>query len=481
MRLAFVAYKNMISKPLNMVLSLLLLVLSVSLVTFVLQISEQLNGQMNKNINPVDMVVGAKGSPLQLVLSSVLHVDAPTGNIQLKEARQIMNHPFVGSAIPVSYGDNHKGYRILGTEPSYLERYEAVLGEGRVFERSFEVVAGHKVAQDLKLKIGDDIISSHGLAASGGDAHDDHPFTIVGILQPSGTVVDQLLICDLESIWDAHDHSEGDHDNDAGQGHGHEDDHNHDEGEHDHDHEDGHHHAEEREHDHDHEDGHQHAEDGEHDHDHDDGHHHDEEGEHDHDHDDGHQHAEDGEHDHDEEKEITSLLVKFKSPLGLVQLPRFINENANMQAALPGFEVQRLMGLLGSGVKTLNGVAIAILLVSGFSIFISLLKTIRERKQELALLRTYALGTRKLLFLVMFEGLLLALIGFALGWLLGRLALIFASSYIETGYGYALQVNAPTTQELFLLGVTLVIAIIAVILASTSIFKMNISKILRDV
>ena len=449
MRLAFVAYKNMISKPLNMVLSLLLLVLSVSLVTFVLQISEQLNGQMNKNINPVDMVVGAKGSPLQLVLSSVLHVDAPTGNIQLKEARQIMNHPFVGSAIPVSYGDNHKGYRILGTEPSYLERYEAVLGEGRVFERSFEVVAGHKVAQDLKLKIGDDIISSHGLAASGGDAHDDHPFTIVGILQPSGTVVDQLLICDLESIWDAHDHSEGDHDNDAGQGHGHEDDHNHDEGEHDHDHEDGHHHAEEREHDHDHED--------------------------------GHQHAEDGEHDHDEEKEITSLLVKFKSPLGLVQLPRFINENTNMQAALPGFEVQRLMGLLGSGVKTLNGVALAILLVSGFSIFISLLKTIRERKQELALLRTYALGTRKLLFLVMFEGLLLALIGFALGWLLGRLALIFASSYIETGYGYALQVNAPTTQELFLLGVTLVIAIIAVILASTSIFKMNISKILRDV
>ena len=116
MRLGYLAYKNLISKPLNMVLSLLLLVLSISLVTFVLQLSDQLSGQMDKNITPVDMVVGAKGSPLQLVLSSVLHVDAPTGNIKLKEKALIQKHPFVDVAIPVSYGDNYRGYRILGTE-----------------------------------------------------------------------------------------------------------------------------------------------------------------------------------------------------------------------------------------------------------------------------------------------------------------------------------------------------------------------------
>ncbi|MEM1257754.1 MAG: FtsX-like permease family protein [Bacteroidota bacterium] len=480
MKLGFIAYKNMISKPLNMVLSLLLLVLSVSLVTFVLQLSKQLNGQMDKNINPIDMVVGAKGSPLQLVLSSVLHIDAPTGNIQLAEAGQIINHPFVDFAIPVSYGDNYRGYRILGTDPAYLERYGAILQQGRLYNTTFELVAGSAVVKKLGLNIGDRVVSSHGLAATGGEAHDDKPYTIVGILEPSGTVIDQLLICNLKSIWDAHDHGDEGHEN---QGHqegetdkGHKG-HDHDEVEHhpeegdDHDHSAEEHHNEHGEHHHgDGDGGEEHAEE-EHDHG-EDGHNHSEE-EH---------HHEDGahDHDHDEEKEITSLLVKFKNPIGLVQLPRFINENTNMQAALPGFEIQRLMGLLGSGAKTLNGIAIAILLVSGFSIFISLLKTIRERRQELALLRTYGLGTRKLLYLVFFEGLFLAFIGFLSGWLLGRLALVLASRYIEAGYGYVLQINGPDFVELLLLGATLLIAIIAVFLASTSIFKLNISKILGD-
>ena len=341
MKLAYLAFRNMVSKPLNLMLSLLLLSLSVSLVTFVFQLSQQLGGQLNKNIAPFDMVVGAKGSPLQLVLSSVLHVDVPTGNIKLAEAATIQKNPFVLNAIPVSYGDNYKGYRILGTESNYLNQYNAQLAEGVLFEKSFEVVAGSNVAQRLGLKIGDSFISSHGLAATAGEAHDEHPFIVKGILMPTGTVVDQLLITNLESIWDAHDHGDEEH------------------------------HEETQILD-----------------------------------------------EHDEEREVTSLLVKFKSPMGMVQLPRFINENTSMQAALPGYEVQRLMGLLGSGVQTINGIALAILLVSGLSIFISLLKTIRERKQELALLRTYGLGTRQLLGLALLEGLFLALFGFILGWII---------------------------------------------------------------
>ena len=117
MRLFYLAYRNLISKPLNLLLSLLLLSLSMSLVTFVLQLSDQMGGQLQKNIDPFDMVVGAKGSPLQLVLSSVLHVDAPTGNIKLQDTKQLFNHPFVEYAVPVSYGDNYRGYRILGDIP----------------------------------------------------------------------------------------------------------------------------------------------------------------------------------------------------------------------------------------------------------------------------------------------------------------------------------------------------------------------------
>ncbi len=432
MRLGYLAYKNLISKPLNMVLSLLLLVLSISLVTFVLQLSDQLSGQMDKNITPVDMVVGAKGSPLQLVLSSVLHVDAPTGNIKLKETALIQKHPFVDVAIPVSYGDNYRGYRILGTELTYLERYNAQIEQGKLFNSTFEIVVGYNAAQKLGLKLGDKVLSSHGLAATGQPDHEEHPYEVVGILGATGTVVDQLLICNLESIWDAHAHVEEDHED-------------HDANEH-------------KEHAHGHEDH--------------EGHDHEDHEEHDHEDHEGHEH----ETQPREDAEITSLLVKFKSPLGLVQLPRFINENTNMQAALPGFEVQRLLGLLGSGVKTINGIALAILLVSGFSIFISLLKTIRERRQELAVLRTYGLGTFKLLVLVLFEGLFLAIIGYLLGWILGRLGLILVGNYVETGYGYYLKVASPTSTEILLFGATVLIAIISVLMASSSIFKLNISK-----
>jgi putative ABC transport system permease protein len=428
MNLVYLAYRNMVSKPLNLVLSLMLLLLSVSLVTFALQMSQQVDQQLNKNIAPFDMVVGAKGSPLQLVLASVLHIDNPTGNIKMKEASLVERNPLVQTAIPISYGDNYKGYRILGTKVEYLNFYNAKLNEGRLFEKSFEAVVGSGVAKKLNLKLGDTFVSSHGLADAG-HAHDEHPYTVVGVLKPTGTVVDQLLIANLESIWDAHDH--GDHDD-----HEHEDDHDHE----------GHNHDD----DHDHEDHEGHE---------------------------GHDHSK---HEIDENTEITSLLVKFKSPLGMVQIPRSINENTNMQAALPGFEINRLMNLLGSGVQTINWIALVILLVSGLSIFISLLKTIRERKQELALLRTYGLNTGQLLTLALLEGSFLAVIGFVLGWLLGRLGIAGVSGYMESSYGYGLQVSGPDMTELILLVLIFAVAMIASLLASLSIFKLDVAKTLSD-
>ena len=442
MKLGYLAFKNMVSKPLNLLLSLLLLTLSVALVTFVLQLSGQLGGQLNKNIAPFDMVVGAKGSPLQLVLSSVLHVDVPTGNIKLKEIATLQNHPFVEEAIPVSYGDNYKGYRILGTKPDYLDSYEASLGDGRLYQKSFEVVVGSSARSKLNLQLGDTFISSHGLVESAGEGHEDHPFEVVGILEPTGTVVDQLLISNLESVWEAHDHEgEGheEHDQEGEHGHGEHEDH---EG---HDHEEEHNHGEHEDHD-----GHDH-------------------------------HGEHENHQEDENREITSLLIKFKSPLGMVQLPRFINENTTMQAALPGFEINRLMGLLGAGASTINGIALAILLVSGLSIFISLLKTIRERRQELALLRTYGLRPQELLGLALMEGLFLACIGFVLGWTLGRIGVWGASQYMQAAYGYVLQVRGPEPTELYFMAIILALAFVASILASLSIFKLNVAKTLSDV
>lgn len=407
----------MVSKPLNLLLSLLLLLLSIALVTFSIEVSKQMQGQLDKNIAPYDMVVGAKGSPLQLVLSSVLHIDAPTGNIKLKETKFLQNHPFVQFAIPVSYGDNYKGYRILGTNSEFIQQYNAELSEGELDQKSFEVIAGSAVAARLGLKVGDSFSGSHGLADSSIEAHDEHPYVVTGILKPTGTVVDQLLITNLESVWESHEHED------------------HEEEEHEHEEGDDHEHDEEHEH----------------------------------------------EHEENEDREITSLLIKFQSPMGLVQLPRFVNENTTMQAALPGYEIQRLTSLLGSGVKTINGIAFAIFLVSGLSIFISLLKTIRERKNELALLRTYGLRTTQLLWLALLEGLFLAILGFVFGWLLGRLGIWGVSQYLIDSYGYGLEITGLQELEILLLGLILALSIIAAFLASLSIFKLNVAKTLSDV
>ncbi|MGJ8732965.1 MAG: ABC transporter permease [Cellulophaga sp.] len=398
MNLVKLSFKNLISKPLNALLSLLLLVLSVALVTFMLQLSDQVKGNLDKNIKPVDLVVGAKGSPLQLVLSSVLHIDAPTGNIKLKDAEKLRKSRLVKTAVPVSYGDNYKGVRILGTETSYLKLYNAELATGELFNKSQQVVLGSTTAKKLQLKIGDTFLSSHGLADQSLEEHHGHPFKVVGILKPTGSVVDNLIITNLESIWDVHGHAE----------------------------------------------------------------------------------EEDDEHHHEEDLEVTSLLIQFSNPMAMMQLPRYINDKTNMQAALPSLEINRLVKLLGVGVQTIQLIAIAILLVSGLSIFISLLKAIRERRQELALLRTYGATATQLLWLVLLEGLFLGFIGYVIGWLIGRCGLWIISNYAQNSYGYTFNLATITKWEAILLLATLGITVVASVLASLSVFKLNVSKILSS-
>ncbi|MDY8134867.1 ABC transporter permease [Aquimarina sp. 2201CG5-10] len=394
------AFKNLISKPLNTILSILLLLLSISLATFVLQVKDQLHQHLENNIKPFDMVIGAKGSPLQLVLSSVLHIDNPTGNIPLEEALKIVRNPMVKDVIPVSYGDNYEGHRILGTPNEYLLKYGAALQEGEIYEKPFEVVIGKDVANKSNLQIGDTFVSAHGLAEKGLETHDEKPFIVKGILKPTGAIIDHLIITSLESIWEVHEH----------------------------------------------EDEHIHQEAA-----------------------------------HEEQREITSLLVKFRNPLGALQMSRFINEKTTMQAALPKFEIERLIKFLGIGFRTINGISVAILLVAGLSIFINLIKTVRERKQELALLRTYGANTFQLIKLVFFEALFLSLLGSFLGWFLGRISIWFFTIFIEGVYGYNFVFSFPNKKELSILVLVIVTTLMATILASLSIFKLNASKTISDV
>jgi putative ABC transport system permease protein len=410
------SFKNIFHKPVGTVLSILLLTLAVGIISILIHVNNSIENQMNNNLKGIDMVVGAKGSPLQLILSSVYHVDSPTGNISLADANSITRNRMVKNSTKLSFGDNYKGFKIVGTEKNFLELYKCDVEDGRIWKKSLEAVVGNKVAEILELKIGDEFTSSHGLGDYG-ESHEDSVFKVVGILETSNSVADQLILTSLESVWDIH-----------------------------------------KEHDHEH--------DEEHDHEHDE--------EHDHEHDEEHEHGEDS-------KEITSILVKFDSPMNIISFPRYINEETNMQAAVPSYEISRLFKIFGIGFETLTNLAYLIMFVSGLSLFLNLLNSLKERKYEMALIRTIG-GTKVQTSLMLFyESIILCIIGFIGGIILSRVGILVISNLLEESLNYSISIPVLlSNQEILLLIFSISIGILACVIPAVNVYNMNISKTLSD-
>lgn len=391
--------KNIFNKPLSSSISLALLILGVGIISLLLQLNTLIKDQMDNNLRGIDMVVGAKGSPLQLILSSVYHIDSPTGNISFQEAENISKNRMVGSSIKILYGDNYKGYRIVGAEKKFIDLYKGVIKEGKDWEKPYEVLVGSKVYEKLKINLGDELVSSHGLRETG-QSHDEGTFKVVGLLKPSNSVIDQLIITSPQSVWNIHN---------------------------------------------------------------------------DHDHDDEDEH----EHEHDD-REITAMLIKFKSPMNIIQFPRQINENTNLQAAVPSYEISRLFKLFGFGIETLSYLAYLIIIVSGFSLFINLFNSMRERKYEMALIRTLGASRLQLSTMIIFESLVLTISGFVLGLLFSRFGVMFVSSLMEESLNYNLNSFKILNDEFWLLGLSILIGMVSSLIPAIQVYKMNISKILAD-
>ncbi len=198
------AWRYLWSRPLSAALNVLLLGLGLASITFLLLVSHQLSRAFDRDLAGIDVVVGAKGSPMQLILSGVLHIDVPPGNVPLKAVRELEKHPMVAGIIPISLGDNYLTYRIVGTSVAYIDHYQAKLAQGQVWKAPMQVVLGAAVARKLGLTLGQTFVGSHGLAA-GGHTHGDNPYTVVGILEPSGSVLDRLILTDTASVWKVHE------------------------------------------------------------------------------------------------------------------------------------------------------------------------------------------------------------------------------------------------------------------------------------
>jgi putative ABC transport system permease protein len=207
MNLLRLSWKNVIFKPLNMALSLMLFALGVGLITFLLLLNDQIKENFDKNLAGIDLVIGAKGSPLQMILCNMYHIDNPTGNISVKDASPFLNpkHPLIEQSVPLSLGDSYKGFRIVGTDHSFIDLYGGELSAGALFDSDFEVAIGSNVAKDLKFQIGDRFQSTHGFDDDEDLAHDHgNGFEVIGIFQPTGTVLDQLILTNTASIWHVH-------------------------------------------------------------------------------------------------------------------------------------------------------------------------------------------------------------------------------------------------------------------------------------
>lgn len=329
-----ISWKSLKSKSLSSALSLLLVAFGTGILTILLLGSHQIGEKLNQNSKDIDLVVGAKGSPLQLVLSSIYYMDNPTGNIPLEEAVKLARSPFVKRAVPLAMGDNYQGFRIIGTDSNYIRLYQLENIQGNFWKKDFEVSVGAAVAQKLRLRIGDTFSGAHGLTEST-HTHAEHQYQVSSILKKQGNVTDHLILTNISSVWEMHGahHEPGDTLN----------------------------------------------------------------------------------------REITSLLIQYRSPLSVVMFPRMVNQSTQLQAASPAMESTRLFSLIGIGLDTLQWFALLIMCIAAISVFVNLYNSLKEKKYDLAIMRSMGASRMTLFGIVIGEGLLLTLTGTLCGMLLGHM------------------------------------------------------------
>ena len=503
------AWKSLLNRRLTAGLTVASVAVSVMLLVAVDRIRTETRASFVNTISGVDLVVGARGGPLNLLLYAVFRVGDATSNISWESYQQIAARPEVAWSVPLSLGDAHRGYRVLGTTDDYFVHYrygrdrELTFEIGKPFANAREAVLGAEVAAALGYAMGDGIVVSHGIGDVSFVHHDDAPFTVSGILAYTGTPVDRTVHVSLAGIEAMHSEP-GAHEHD-----GHPDDEDHDEhvddehhdGEHaehgDSDH-DEHHDADDHDERHDdhaeHDDG-EHAEhhDGEHDDEHHDADEHDEhhddhaehddsehaehhDGEHEHDerhdtddhdeHHDDHAEHDDGEHaeHHDDEHAesqpdaITAFLVGLHSrPLAL-RLQRFVNEydGEPLMAILPGATLQQLWDLVGVAETALISVAVLVVAAGLIGMTTTLLAGLAERRREMAVLRAVGAGRGWVFALLIVESAMLAATAAVVGAAAAYGAMFAGRAVLEDRFGLALAGGAPGLFDLaVVLGVTL--------------------------
>ena len=424
------ALAYMRDRPLTVALNALLLAIAVATLVLLLQFSTQAGERFERDARGIDLVVGAKGSPLQLVLSSIYHIDQPTGNIPLGSLEMLTRDPAVARVVPLALGDNFEGFRIVGSDAGLIALYAAKMARGRTFDSPGDAVLGAEVARRTGADIGQKFIGSHGLAdePDNDQGHDNAPFVTVGILAPTGTVLDRLILTSIESVWDVHGIEHDDH-------HG------------AHEHKAGELHDSHRDHD------------------------------------------DQDDHDHETkpavangpdamQPEITALLVRYRNASGAMRIPAQINRQSALQAAVPATEAARLLGLFGSIIEGARLFGWLLAASAGLSLFVALWSATRAREGDLALLRVIGATPAAVFGTILLEGLLIAAIGALGGIALAHSLIAWAASTFATLDELGLVATTFLPGEAYILLAVLGIGLLAATIPAIRIFRVDLARTL---
>ena len=396
LRLALASLGN---RRFTALLTVFAIALSVCLLLAVERVRSEARASFANTISGTDLIVGARSGSINLLLYSVFRIGNATNNIRWDSFERFAEHRQVKWAIPISLGDSHRGYRVMGTSTAYFEHYRYArsqnlqLREGRIFaDDPFEVVLGAEVAQALGYGLGEQIVLAHGVARISLLKHDDKPFTVVGILGRTGTPVDRTLHISLAGMEALHiDWQNGMPARGAAQ-----------------------------------------------------------------------VSAEQARAMDLQPKQITAFLLGLNSKIATFSLQREINEYRGepLLAILPGVALQELWSLMGTAEKALFVVSLFVVLTGLIGMLTAILTSLNERRREMAILRSVGARPWHIAGLLVVEAFALALAGVLLGLLLLYLGIAGAQGYVQAHYGLYLPLSAPNGYEWRLLGAILAAALL---------------------
>ena len=458
----------------------LLTIASVALSVFVLlgveHVRQEARTGFASTVSGVDLIVGARTGEINLLLLSIFRIGTATANVSWESVEQLEQQNNVVWTVPISLGDSHRSFRVIGTTEGFFTRYKygakqpLTFLKGQSFDAVAEVVLGARVAKELGYQLGDSLVLSHGMADTSFTHHDQLPFSVSGILAATGTPIDNALFVGLEAIEAMHSDGESeDH-----RGHNEHEDHDQHEEQEDHD-------AHEEQEDHDAHEEHQAHEKHE-------GHdaHAEREG-----HDAHEEHVEHGDHDVHEDHEdhdehhaghdhppigtVTAVLVGLNSPITTLQVKRWVDEfeGEALLAILPGVALTQLWELVGNVEAVLLGISILILVSSLLGLNAMLLASMRERRREIEVLRSIGAPSSFIVSLLMIESLLIVSVGVVLAVLSLLASITAANTLVAETFGLMISSQILSPSNITALGLIYLTAILVTLLPALQAYRVS--------